>query len=73
MKNIRAIVPAAGKGTRLQSVSGNIPKAMFSVANRPMLDTSHGIRMERPLIVIANTEKLGRLKGNTFISLSTFE
>ena len=38
MKKIRAIIPAAGKGTRLQSVSGNIPKAMFSVADRPMLE-----------------------------------
>ena len=38
MKSIRAIVPAAGKGSRLQKVSGDIPKAMFSVRNRPMLD-----------------------------------
>ena len=38
MKEIRAIVPAAGKGKRLQKVSGDIPKAMFTVADRPMLD-----------------------------------
>ena len=38
MKAIRAIVPAAGKGTRLQKVSGDIPKAMFTVGNRPMLE-----------------------------------
>lgn len=38
MKSIRAIVPAAGKGSRLQKISGDLPKAMFSVGNRPMLD-----------------------------------
>ncbi len=37
MKNIRAIIPAAGKGSRLQKVSGDIPKAMFEVAKKPML------------------------------------
>lgn len=38
MKSIRAIIPAAGKGSRLQSISGDLPKAMFSVGNRPMLE-----------------------------------
>lgn len=38
MKPIRAIIPAAGKGSRLQKVSGDMPKAMFSVGNRPMID-----------------------------------
>ena len=38
MKAIRAIIPAAGKGSRLQKVSGDMPKAMFSVAQRPMLE-----------------------------------
>lgn len=38
MKPIRAIVPAAGKGTRLQKLSGDLPKAMFRVGNRPMLE-----------------------------------
>ena len=38
MKKIRAIVPAAGKGSRLQSVCGDLPKAMFSVLKRPMLE-----------------------------------
>lgn len=38
MKAIRAIVPAAGKGSRLQKISGDLPKAMFSVGNRPMLE-----------------------------------
>ena len=38
MKAIRAIIPAAGKGSRLQSVSGDLPKAMFAVGKRPMLE-----------------------------------
>ena len=38
MEAIRAIVPAAGKGSRLQKVSGDTPKAMFKVLNRPMLE-----------------------------------
>lgn len=38
MKAIRAIIPAAGKGSRLQKVSGDTPKAMFTVNNRPMLE-----------------------------------
>ena len=38
MKAIRAIVPAAGKGSRLQKISGDLPKAMFPVGNKPMLD-----------------------------------
>lgn len=39
MEKIRAIVPAAGKGKRLQKVSGDLPKAMFRVNGRPMLET----------------------------------
>ena len=38
MKPIRAIIPAAGKGSRLQKISGDMPKAMFSVGSRPMID-----------------------------------
>ena len=38
MKEIRAIVPAAGKGKRLQKISGDTPKAMFCVDGRPMLE-----------------------------------
>ena len=38
MKEIRAIIPAAGKGKRLQKVSGDTPKAMFRVGGRPMLE-----------------------------------
>ncbi len=36
---IRAIIPAAGRGSRLQPISGDIPKAMFPVNGRPMLET----------------------------------
>ena len=53
-KAIRAIVPAAGKGKRLQKVSGDIPKAMFRVVNRPMLE-----------IVLENIDFVE--KQNTFI------
>ena len=38
MNEIRAIVPAAGKGKRLQKISGDLPKAMFRVNDRPMLE-----------------------------------
>ena len=38
MESLRAIVPAAGKGSRLQKVCGDLPKAMFSLGNRPMLE-----------------------------------
>ena len=35
---LRAIIPAAGKGKRLQEVSGDMPKAMCRVGDRPMLE-----------------------------------
>ena len=38
MKKLRAIIPAAGKGKRLQKISGDLPKAMFRVGNKPMLE-----------------------------------
>jgi len=38
MQALRAIIPAAGKGSRLQKVSGDLPKAMISVGKRPMLE-----------------------------------
>ena len=38
MESIRAIIPAAGKGTRLQAISGDLPKAMFQVNGKPMLE-----------------------------------
>ena len=39
MKKIRAIIPAAGRGKRLQKLSGNSAKAMFKVCGKPMLET----------------------------------
>jgi len=47
MDNIRVIIPAAGKGKRLQKISGDMPKAMFCVGNRPML----GIVLENTAFV----------------------
>ena len=38
MENTRVIIPAAGKGKRLQKLSGDTPKAMFRVDGRPMLE-----------------------------------
>jgi bifunctional N-acetylglucosamine-1-phosphate-uridyltransferase/glucosamine-1-phosphate-acetyltransferase GlmU-like protein len=38
MENMRVIIPAAGKGKRLQKLSGDLPKAMFRVGDRPMLE-----------------------------------
>ncbi len=38
MKELRAIIPAAGKGKRLQKISGDLPKAMFRVCGKPMLE-----------------------------------
>ena len=38
MRAIRTIIPAAGKGSRLQKVSGDCPKAMVTVGNRPMIE-----------------------------------
>lgn len=38
MSELRVIIPAAGKGKRLQKVSGDLPKAMFCVGERPMLE-----------------------------------
>ena len=39
MSAMRVIIPAAGKGKRLQPLSGDLPKAMFRVAGKPMLET----------------------------------
>ena len=38
MNQIRAIIPAAGKGKRLQTINGDLAKAMFRVEGRPMLE-----------------------------------
>lgn len=38
MEQLRAIIPAAGKGKRLQSISGDLPKAMYRIDGKPMLE-----------------------------------
>ena len=38
MEQLRAIIPAAGKGKRLQEVSGDLPKAMYRIDGKPMLE-----------------------------------
>ena len=38
MNKIRVIIPAAGKGTRLQAIRGSLPKAMYPINNKPMLE-----------------------------------
>ena len=38
MEQLRAIIPAAGKGKRLQKVSGDLPKAMYRIDGKPMLE-----------------------------------
>ena len=38
MDQIRAIIPAAGQGKRLRAISGDLPKAMFCVNGKPMLE-----------------------------------
>lgn len=49
MNSIRAIIPAAGKGTRLQAISGDLPKAMFRVNGKPMLEiVLENIRFVKP-------------------------
>ncbi len=70
MKPIRAIVPAAGKGKRLQKISGDTPKAMFCVGNRPMLeivlDNIGFIRKEDTYIVVGyGKEKIIEHFGNS--------
>ena len=36
---VRAIIPAAGKGTRLSGKAGDMPKVMYRCAGRPLLET----------------------------------
>lgn len=38
MKALKAIIPAAGKGSRLQKIAGDLPKAMVPVCGRPTLE-----------------------------------
>lgn len=39
MENIRVIIPAAGKGTRLHAGDSDLPKVMFRCAGKPLLET----------------------------------
>ena len=38
MNQIRAIIPAAGRGKRLRAVCEDCPKAMYKIVNKPMLE-----------------------------------
>ena len=53
---LRAIIPAAGKGTRLHSESSDVPKAMRICGGRPILETvlrnTDFIRPENTYIVV---------------------
>ena len=71
MKEIRAIVPAAGKGKRLQKVSGDMPKAMFRVGNRPMLEVvleNIGFIDEKNIYIVVGygKEKITEYFGDRF-------
>lgn len=71
MKQIRAIIPAAGKGKRLQKISGDLPKAMFRVGKRPMLeivlDNIDFIEQENVYIVVGcGKEKIIEYFGNRY-------
>src|SRR5690348_11597989 len=50
MTGVRAMVMAAGAGTRLRPLTNDVPKPMVPVANRPVLEYTiqnlrrHGIR-----------------------------
>ena len=47
MDNIRAIIPAAGQGKRLRAISGDLPKAMFCVNGKPMLEGNYDETIEK--------------------------
>ncbi|MBO5064921.1 MAG: NTP transferase domain-containing protein [Clostridia bacterium] len=71
MDSIRVIIPAAGKGSRLQRICGDLPKAMFSVANRPILDfvlnNVSFIDKENTYIVVGyGKEKIINYFGDTY-------
>lgn len=56
MEQLRAIVLAAGKGTRLHSAEKDMPKALFPICGRPILevvlDTINFIEKEDTYIVV---------------------
>lgn len=71
MDKIRAIIPAAGKGKRLQKISKDTPKAMFCVNNRPMLEISLEnigfVPAEETYIVVGcGKEKIIEYFGDTY-------
>ena len=72
MENIRVIIPAAGKGSRLQKVGGDIPKAMISIGDRPMLEyvldnVSFAKDKDICIVVGCGKEKIIEHFGNRFI------
>lgn len=71
MKAMRVIIPAAGKGKRLQPISGDVPKAMFRVNGKPMLETvlenTGFIPAEDTYIVVGyRKEEIIRYFGNRY-------
>lgn len=64
-------MPAAGKGKRLQKISGDMPKAMFRVGNRPMLEIaleniSFIAEEETYIVVGCGKEKITEYFGDRF-------
>lgn len=56
----KAIIPAAGKGTRMLSVAGTIPKEMLSIGNKCMIEYSVKEALDsgiRQIYVIINKKK----------------
>ncbi len=70
MDNLRAIVPAAGKGTRLKA--GDIPKVMYELCGKPLLEHVLGqldfIAPENVCIVVGyQKEKVTDYFGNRYM------
>jgi len=71
MKPIRTIIPAAGKGSRLQKVSGDLPKAMVPACNRPVLEfvlenVSFVEKKDTYIVVGCGKEKIIEHFGNCY-------
>ncbi len=71
MNDLRVIIPAAGKGSRLQKLCGDVPKAMFCVGKRPMLEyvleNTSFINSKNTYIVVGyGKEKIIEHFGNNF-------
>lgn len=72
MKPLRVIIPAAGKGSRLKKISGDLPKSMFSVANKPILEhilenTSFIDKKDTYIVVGFGKEKIIDYFGDNYI------